>query len=132
MSELDLASLPQIQDINKLSKFFSSSTLLGAYLADKDKEQEQPTKHMNFEEKVQHIKHDLGSFLDFSNTSKVDNSIYIKDQSGSVSYDELRLVLAKVCNYERLFKDTLMPPSPTLSQLGNAFMGMQMMMPPVM
>jgi len=88
----------------------------------------QVTKQMKFEEKVRHIKHDLQKFLDRENTEIINNSIYLNDNF-EVSYNEMRQVVSKVCKYERLYKDTLIPPSPQLAQIATGFMGMQMMMP---
>ena len=102
---------------------------MGAYIADKNTDDKgQLTKQMNFEEKVNHIKHDLQRFLDSSNSEIVANSIYLSDNF-EVSYNEMREAVKKVSKYERLYKDTLMPPSPQLAQLATGYMGMQMMMP---
>ena len=69
---------------------------------------------MNYAEKVDHIKHQLGFYLETENKDEITNSVFKADVSSNDTYEDIRALVAKCEGYEALFKDQVIHPSPIL------------------
>ena len=79
---------------------------------------------MNYSEKVEHIKHELGFYLETENDDEISNSVFKADASSKDTYEEIRALVAKCEGYKALFKDQPIHPSPVLGQMNQFFAGM--------
>lgn len=60
---------------------------------------------MSYFEKVNHIKQELGLYLESDNKEEINNSVYRSDPSQKTTYEEIRNLVTKCEEFEALFKD---------------------------
>jgi hypothetical protein len=60
---------------------------------------------MSYYEKVNHIKQELGFYLESDNKEIINNSVYKSDPTAKTTYEEIRNLVAKCEGFEALFKD---------------------------